>query len=207
MAASRSISTGALIPRERPHERHDGYTHTDGASEHRGPALGCSFRVVSGLMYRSCQWHTQNEQIIRPHRLCQGLDRGPEPRCPDGGASGCALHHGPHRDSAIEARGGHEVRVVRVVRGPEKPLRATSCRRKKFAGLSGTKSGGTAVCGSLRGDCRQSSDFAGAVGRHALNSLPPAPSRWIHLQVGGTMNGSGRRLSPKHGRYGLSWTI
>ena len=52
--------------------------------------------------------------------------------------------------------GGHEVRVVR---GPEKPLRATSCRRKKFAGLSGTKSGGTAVCGSLRGDCRQSRDF------------------------------------------------
>ena len=34
--------------RERPHERHDGYPHTDGTSEHPGPALGWSFRVVSG---------------------------------------------------------------------------------------------------------------------------------------------------------------
>ena len=27
-----------------------------------------------------------NEPSIRPYRLRQGLDRGPEPRCPDGGA-------------------------------------------------------------------------------------------------------------------------
>ena len=99
MAASRSISTGALISRERPHERHYGSTHTDGTHEHPAPVFLCSFRVVSGLMYRSRQWHTQNEQIIRPHRLCQGLDRGPEPRCPNRGASDRTLHHGPHRIS------------------------------------------------------------------------------------------------------------
>ena len=62
------------------------------------PSFPCSFWVVSELMYTPRQGHTQNEQFIRPHRLCQGLDRGPEPRCPDGGASSRRVHHGPHRD-------------------------------------------------------------------------------------------------------------
>ena len=69
------------------------------------------------------------------------------------------LHATPWSAPRLGGRGARVVHEVRVVRGPEKPLRATSCRRKKFAGLSGTKSGGTAVCGSLRGACRQSSDF------------------------------------------------
>ena len=55
-----SISTGALTSREWLHERHDGYTQKDGASEHPGAALGCSFRVNSGLMDSSGQGHTQN---------------------------------------------------------------------------------------------------------------------------------------------------
>ena len=77
MAASRSISTGALIPRERPHERHDGYTHKDATSEHPGAVCWCSFRVGSGLMDSPCRGHTQSEQLIGPHRLCQGFDGGP----------------------------------------------------------------------------------------------------------------------------------
>ena len=34
MVASRSTSTGALTSRERPHERHYGYTRNDGPNEH-----------------------------------------------------------------------------------------------------------------------------------------------------------------------------
>ena len=79
MAASRSISTGALTWKERTRERHDGYTHKDATSEHPGPAFWCSFRVVSGLMDSPGQGHTQNEQLIGPHWLCQGLDRAPDP--------------------------------------------------------------------------------------------------------------------------------
>ena len=71
MAASRSISDGALTSRERPHERHYGYTRSDGTDEHSASSFPCSFWVVSGLMYKPCHGHTQNEQFIRPHRLCQ----------------------------------------------------------------------------------------------------------------------------------------
>ena len=79
MAASRSISPGASTSRERPHERHDGYTHKDGSNEHSVPSfplfISGGFRVNGQPMSRA----TQNEQCIRPHRLRQGLDRGPEP--------------------------------------------------------------------------------------------------------------------------------
>ena len=86
MAASRSISTGASTSRERQHGRHYGYTHREPFRMNtRAPAFCCLFWVVSGLMYTSGRGHTQNEHFNRPHRLCQGLDRGPEPRCPDRG--------------------------------------------------------------------------------------------------------------------------
>ena len=72
---------------EASHERQYGYTHNDAASEHPGDARrGCAFGVGSGLMYRPCRGHTQNEQLSRPHRLRQGLDRRPEPRCAARGA-------------------------------------------------------------------------------------------------------------------------
>ena len=95
----------ARLGRKRRHERQYGYTQKDATNEHPGPAFWCPFRVGSGLMNSPGQGHTQNEQLSRPRRLCQGLDRGPEPRCPDGGASRRALHDGPHRDSAVKARG------------------------------------------------------------------------------------------------------
>ena len=64
--SSRIRSAGSPLPeramRERPHERHDAYTHDDAASELPGTVCWCSFRVVSGLMYSPCRWHTQNEQ-------------------------------------------------------------------------------------------------------------------------------------------------
>ena len=77
-------STGALTSSERPHERHYGYTHSDGSREHPEPPFPCSFRVDCRLMYRAPHGHTQNEQFNRPHWLRQGLDRGPEPRCSAG---------------------------------------------------------------------------------------------------------------------------
>ena len=46
--------------------------------EHSASSFPCSFWVVSELMYKPCHGHTQNEQFIRPHRLCQGL--GPRTR-------------------------------------------------------------------------------------------------------------------------------
>ena len=109
MAASRSISIGASTSRERLHERHYGYTCSDGTDEHSASSFPSSFWVVSGLMYKPCHGHTQNEQFIRPHRLCQGLDREPQPRCPDGGASSRRVHHGPHRDRRrrLVRRPGH----------------------------------------------------------------------------------------------------
>ena len=67
-------------------------------NEHPPPAFRCSFWVISGLMDSPGQGHTQNEQLIRPHRLCQGLGRGPEPRFPDCGTRGRRMHHDPHRD-------------------------------------------------------------------------------------------------------------
>ena len=48
MAASRSSSTGALTSSEGPHDRHDGYTHTDATSEHPGPSVGVHFGSVPG---------------------------------------------------------------------------------------------------------------------------------------------------------------
>ena len=63
MTASRSISTGALTSRERPHERHDGYTRNDGTNEHAVPSFPCSFRVVSGLMDNPCQEGTPKMNI------------------------------------------------------------------------------------------------------------------------------------------------
>ena len=36
--------------------------------------------------------------LIGTHRLCEGLDRRPEPRCPDRGAQGGTVLHDPHRD-------------------------------------------------------------------------------------------------------------
>ena len=64
MAASRAILDGALTSRERPHERHDGYTRNDATDEHSAPSFPCSFWVVSELMYKPCHGHTQNEQFI-----------------------------------------------------------------------------------------------------------------------------------------------
>ena len=60
MAASRSSSTGASTSSEGPHERHDGYTHNDAASEHPVPSFPCTFWMVSGLLHSPWQGHTHH---------------------------------------------------------------------------------------------------------------------------------------------------
>ncbi len=49
-------------------------------------------------MHNDRQRHTQNEPFGRPHRLCQGPERGPERRCPDHRAQDSGMHHGPGRN-------------------------------------------------------------------------------------------------------------
>ena len=71
------------------------------------------------------------------------------------------LHATPWSAPRLGGRGARVVHEVRVVRGPEKPLRATSCRRKKFAGLSGTNPPQTAGSGAGSRRSRQTSDSRG----------------------------------------------
>ena len=40
--------TGALTSRERPHERHYGYTRNDGTNEHAVPSFPCHFGWFPG---------------------------------------------------------------------------------------------------------------------------------------------------------------
>ena len=68
------------------------------------------------------------------------------------------LHATPWSAPRLGGRGARVVHEVRVVRGPEKPLRATSCRRKKFAGLSGTNPPQTAGSGAGSRRSRQTRD-------------------------------------------------
>ena len=73
-------------------------TRNDAADEHAGTAFPCSFRVGFALVDNPDRRHTQNEHLVGTDRLCQGLDRGPEPRCADRGGRGGTVHHRPHRN-------------------------------------------------------------------------------------------------------------
>ena len=71
-----------------------------------------------------------NEQFIRPHRLCQGLDRGPEPRCPDRGTQGRRMHHDPHRDPRRRhPNGSSELGVILDFIHPDEMLVVTRIDR------------------------------------------------------------------------------
>ena len=100
----------------------------------------------------------------------------------------CRLRAAPWSAPRLGGRGAGVAHEVRVVRGPEKPLRATSCRRKKFAGLSGTKSPKTGVCVPVRVGSRQ-----GRVCRTPLD-LPMRSRDWT--RVTNCATGSGRGADP-----------
>ena len=51
----------ASTSRERPQERHYGYTRRDGTNEQPGPSLPRSLRVVFTLMHSLCHGHTHND--------------------------------------------------------------------------------------------------------------------------------------------------
>ena len=68
MVASRSISDGASTSRERPHERHDGYTRNDGADEHSAPWFPCSIWVVAPRQ----RLYLRPERSVRRTDPCTG---------------------------------------------------------------------------------------------------------------------------------------